>query len=1581
MTKKSKNIFLTVFAAIGFLIFSPMAQAAVTQATAATEMLTSGQKIKAGSSYTPLFGFSLTQNAGETLSSVALTLTGTVTPTTDIAGLRIYADTSKTGANDDVIDGGDTICGTNASVNINTATTINTGTCAIPTAKTGNYDFIGAVATDANISDGETITFSVGAGTGVYGLSSGSVLATPTATAANTLTVAPAITTVSAYTDRLIVTFDKNIDGGSAGNCSNYVVNGSALSCSGYGSPWPEFSGNKVTIKNLTLSGTASLSIPANNNIRGTNGSNITLIAYSNPSIPVSALTLPSITSISPTSGAVGDTIVIAGANFGASQGGSKVYFSGGYSNQTGPLPPVAAATYSAWSDTSISVVVPSGANGGPVNVMVGGVMSDMNQSSMFDITANYTAKVYYSADNSTPMPDGDNGNIRFAMWNMGGIIVFKVGDGRMTYNSGTDTFTITSMPSMGNIWAYDITGAHLSSNGQQVNTSSTQTMRLLATTRKISGTIALGATCAAAGQNKNVMVMAMPEAVDMGGSGFQPMQPIPVTTGPANGQTACQSTYNIAVPTNGGYRVEAHLPMDSGTTTFASSNFTDPSGQFVNITNASPTASGINFVFTAATHKIVGQVTRPSGSLTTTEKGMLWVYAYQPQGGKGTGASVGSDGTFTLNVSKGPWHVGVSGPNMPYEVGKDINVDDTYLISSYTAGTAVFTIAPPTDFIEGYVKDSAGNGLSNVSLYGWRSGGPGGGNARTDSQGYYKMFVSAGTGYTIGAHSQDYGFLGEQSSITVSSAVHPTVNFTVSSTDNYNISGTITKNGQALQQAYVFITSGENGQMMGGGGTSSSGTYSARVRGGTGYWIHVGVPGQGEIYKASIGTVAADNSSQNIAITTSQIKVRVSPASGVDSAFVGVDNGMGGQGKGFSSASVVTSDCTGSGSSCKEYQIDVARPASGSTTYYVNGYVPGFGSLSQASVVVSSSGGFTETNGTANDGIVEYSLSVYTVSGTVSGDDVSSTWMAAFGSNGSNGVQVNSDGTYSLKLRNGAYDLTANKPKYMAAKKSITVNGADLTGQNFTLTAASNTITGAVYLPDGTTTVTNAKVWATNGTGGFAVASTDASGAYTLNVGTGSWTVDAAYDGYSASSTTVSPSISGVNFTLAADSNFTNSMTTGSVTPSSGGVVQASGAKIDFPSNALGTDTSAGVVQIKNTSNVPSMSGATIVGTPKEITATNSSNQNVTTLSGSATITITATRAELAAAGMTTVEQVNKVELKYFDSTANAWVTLPTTVTLSVPTATLVSELDSDPAATFTATVSHLSDFALGSPTGLVVLDTPSNFAATPGNARVDLSWSSVSGATKYYIYRLSGGLYPYLGQTTSLAYADTGLANGNSYSYKVSALNDSGSESAASSVASASPSGGSGGSSSSWSASASSASSSSTSSSSTSSTTPVATSTTQVPAQTATSTPSASSKPVNQMNIEEIKAEIARLLELVSQLKNQSSQAAAGTPSGAVGIPDSHKFTKVLNLGQISDDVRYLQIFLNSDSDTKVADAGPGSPGKETNKFGSLTKRAVIKFQEKYSKDILTPIGYSKGTGKVGAMTIGKINELLGR
>lgn len=80
---------------------------------------------------------------------------------------------------------------------------------------------------------------------------------------------------------------------------------------------------------------------------------------------------------------------------------------------------------------------------------------------------------------------------------------------------------------------------------------------------------------------------------------------------------------------------------------------------------------------------------------------------------------------------------------------------------------------------------------------------------------------------------------------------------------------------------------------------------------------------------------------------------------------------------------------------------------------------------------------------------------------------------------------------------------------------------------------------------------------------------------------------------------------------------------------------------------------------------------------------------------------------------------------------------------------------------------------------------------------------------------------------------------------------------------------------------------------------------------------------------------------------------------------------FTRTLSLGMRGEDVRELQKVLNKDTETRVADGGVGSLGNETDYFGQATKRALVKFQEKYRGEILEPVGLVSGTGVFGAKT----------
>ena len=124
------------------------------------------------------------------------------------------------------------------------------------------------------------------------------------------------------------------------------------------------------------------------------------------------------------------------------------------------------------------------------------------------------------------------------------------------------------------------------------------------------------------------------------------------------------------------------------------------------------------------------------------------------------------------------------------------------------------------------------------------------------------------------------------------------------------------------------------------------------------------------------------------------------------------------------------------------------------------------------------------------------------------------------------------------------------------------------------------------------------------------------------------------------------------------------------------------------------------------------------------------------------------------------------------------------------------------------------------------------------------------------------------------------------------------------------------------------------------------------------------------------DLQAQIASLLAQITTLQAQLATLSGGTTGAVCG----YTFAKDLSSGDTGADVKNLQTVLNSDVATQVAASGVGSSGSETEYFGSMTKAAVVKFQDKYASEVLTPIGLSAGTGYLGSMSRAKLNALYG-
>jgi len=71
-----------------------------------------------------------------------------------------------------------------------------------------------------------------------------------------------------------------------------------------------------------------------------------------------------------------------------------------------------------------------------------------------------------------------------------------------------------------------------------------------------------------------------------------------------------------------------------------------------------------------------------------------------------------------------------------------------------------------------------------------------------------------------------------------------------------------------------------------------------------------------------------------------------------------------------------------------------------------------------------------------------------------------------------------------------------------------------------------------------------------------------------------------------------------------------------------------------------------------------------------------------------------------------------------------------------------------------------------------------PTGLTATPGNARVALSWNASTGATNYNVKRATapGTVYTTIGTVAATSFTDTAVVNGTTYFYAVSAVNSAG-------------------------------------------------------------------------------------------------------------------------------------------------------------------------------------------------------------
>lgn len=118
----------------------------------------------------------------------------------------------------------------------------------------------------------------------------------------------------------------------------------------------------------------------------------------------------------------------------------------------------------------------------------------------------------------------------------------------------------------------------------------------------------------------------------------------------------------------------------------------------------------------------------------------------------------------------------------------------------------------------------------------------------------------------------------------------------------------------------------------------------------------------------------------------------------------------------------------------------------------------------------------------------------------------------------------------------------------------------------------------------------------------------------------------------------------------------------------------------------------------------------------------------------------------------------------------------------------------------------------------------------------------------------------------------------------------------------------------------------------------------------------------------------QIAALQQKIDELQKKINEILR-QKQGSELKPSCSKFENDLYYGMVANtQVSCLQEFLKSQGPEIYPE------GLVTGNFLELTRKAVIRFQEKYKNEILKPLGLETGTGFVGSLTRQKINQLLG-
>ncbi|MFC1929222.1 CFI-box-CTERM domain-containing protein, partial [Chloroflexota bacterium] len=209
------------------------------------------------------------------------------------------------------------------------------------------------------------------------------------------------------------------------------------------------------------------------------------------------------------------------------------------------------------------------------------------------------------------------------------------------------------------------------------------------------------------------------------------------------------------------------------------------------------------------------------------------------------------------------------------------------------------------------------------------------------------------------------------------------------------------------------------------------------------------------------------------------------------------------------------------------------------------------------------------------------------------------------------------------------------------------------------------------------------------------------------------------------------------------------------------------------------------------------SPTAAPLGGKGKKVVFVDANGNPVTTLDNDISIEMSYTKAEMVAAGFSSLGEIAKIKLAYWDESVSAYVSIPTTIAYDPASGATWENLVK---VTFKGTTSHLTVFSAYAPQDGMAPAAPTDLAATAGNGQVTLNWtapttnadsSPLTDLLGYEVYRSTSANGTFSQVNTSdvltTSYSDNTVANDTTYYYKVTTADTGGNESIFSGVSNA--------------------------------------------------------------------------------------------------------------------------------------------------------------------------------------------------